>query len=101
MATGEDFERLALALPGTEARAHFDRVAYRVKRIYATLAPDRLTANLMYGPEEQQAKCMMNPQAFHPVPNKWGDKGATTVILGAVREEELRLALEDAWLRAQ
>ena len=100
MATAEDMERIALSLPGTEARPHFDRTAFRVKRQYATLAPDRLTANLMYTPEEQQFKCMMHPEAFHPVPNKWGEKGATTVILAAVDEAELQAALEIAWKRA-
>ncbi len=39
MATDKDFERIALSLPGTEARPHVDRTAYRVRRIYATLAP--------------------------------------------------------------
>lgn len=97
MATDEDFERIALSLPGTEARPHVDRTAYRVRRIFATLAPDRLTANLMYGPSDQKRFCAEHPDAFAPLPNKWGEKGATTVILAAVTEEELRHALERAW----
>ncbi len=100
MATAEDFERIALSFAGTETRPHFDRVAFRVKRHFATLAPDRLTANLMYTPEEQRFKCMMSPEAFHPVPNKWGERGATTVILDKVDEAELTAALELAWKRA-
>ena len=97
MVTAEDFERMALSLPGTEARPHFDRTAYRVRRTFATLSPDRLTANLMYGPSDQKRFCEARPDAFSPVPNKWGDKGATTVILAAVTEAELREALERAW----
>ncbi|MCO6186600.1 MmcQ/YjbR family DNA-binding protein [Rhizobium sp. L1K21] len=100
MASAEDLERIAHSLPGTEARPHFDRTAFRVKKHYATLAPDRLTANLMYSPEEQQFKCMMHPEAFFPVPNKWGEKGATTIVLAKVDEEELTAALELAWTRA-
>ncbi len=59
MATDTDFERIALSLPGTEARPHADRTAYRVRRIYATLAPDGLSANLMYGLSDQKlfARC--------------------------------------------
>lgn len=97
MANAEDFERIALSLPGTEARSHFDRTAFRVRRIYATLAPDRLSANLMYGPSDQKRFCEANPEAFSPVPNKWGEKGATTIRLDVVTESELREALERAW----
>ncbi|HZG26872.1 MAG TPA: MmcQ/YjbR family DNA-binding protein [Ensifer sp.] len=97
MATAEDFERIALSLPGTAARPHVDRMAYRVRRIYATLAPDRLSANLMYGPSDQKRFCEARPEAFFPLPNKWGEKGATTVVLDSVTEEELREALERAW----
>ncbi len=97
MATADDFERIAMSLPGTEARLHFDRKAYRVRRIYATLAPDRLSANLMYGPSDQTHFCAARPDAFAPVANKWGEKGATTVVLAAVGEHELREALERAW----
>jgi hypothetical protein len=97
MATDKDFERIALSLPGTEARPHVDRTAYRVRRIYATLAPDRQSANLMYGPSDQRRVCAARPDAFFPLPNKWGEKGATTIILTAVSEDELREALECAW----
>jgi len=38
MATADDLPRLALALDGTTAAAHFDGTAYKVVRIYATLA---------------------------------------------------------------
>ncbi|SOC86188.1 YjbR protein [Ensifer adhaerens] len=96
MATAEDFKRIALSLPGTAARPHVDRMAYRVRRIYATLAPDRLSANLMYGPSDQKRICEARPEAFFPLPNKWGEKGATTVVLDSVTEEELREALERA-----
>jgi len=97
MATDKDFERIALSLPGTEARPHVDRTAYRVRRIFATLAPDGLSANLMYGPSDQKRFCEAKPEAFAPLPNKWGEKGATTVMLAAVTVDELRDALERAW----
>ena len=97
MATAEDFDRIVLSLPGTEARPHFDRMAYRARRIYATLAPDRLSANLMYGPTDQKRVCDARPDAFTALPNRWGEKGATNVRLDAVTEVELRDAVERAW----
>lgn len=101
MATAEEFVGIALSLDGTATKPHFDRQAFHVKRIFATLAPDRLTANLMFSPDQQHFKCMMHPDSFHPVANKWGEKGVTTVILANVDEDTLQNALELAWQRAK
>src|SRR2546421_923196 len=38
MANADDFRWIALALAGTTEAPHFDRVAFKVARIYATLA---------------------------------------------------------------
>ena len=69
MSTSKDLRRLALSLEGTTEAPHFDRTAFRVKRIYVTLAADEKTANFMFTPEQQEFKCMMTPEAFAPVPN--------------------------------
>jgi hypothetical protein len=45
VATAKDFRRVALSLEGTTEAPHFDRTAFKVKRIYATLAGDEKTAN--------------------------------------------------------
>ena len=74
MATAKDLRRMALALDGTTEAPHFDRAAFKVARIYVTLAPDGLTANFKFTPDEQEFKCMMAPEAFAPVPNAWGRK---------------------------
>ena len=66
MATGKDLRRLALSLEGTTEAPHFDRAAFKVTRIYATLAADGKTANLKLSPEEQEFKCMLAPDAFSP-----------------------------------
>src|SRR5918992_1022096 len=71
MATGEDLRRLALSLEGTVEAPHFDRAAFKVARIYVTLAADSATANFKFTPDEQEFKCMMAPEAFSPVPNAW------------------------------
>jgi hypothetical protein len=100
MATARDFRRIALSLEGTTAAPHFDRTAFKVRRIYATLAPDGKTANLMLTPDEQALKCEVAPDAFCRIPNAWGARGATTVTLSAVTAEELRAALATAWRHA-
>lgn len=85
MATAKDLRRIALSLTGTMEAPHFDRTAFRVARIYATLAADGRTANLMFAPDEQEFKCMMAPEAFAPVPNAWGKRGATTATLAKLK----------------
>ena len=101
MATAADVRRIALALDGTEEAPHFDRVAFKVKRIYATLPPDGATVNLKYSPEEQELRCRMQPKAFAPVPGGWGRMGYTTATLSALTVAELEEALRTAWAYAQ
>lgn len=101
MANASDFERIALALTGTTAAPHFDRVAFKVARTYATLAADRLTANLKLTIDDQQLKCTTAPEAFRPVNGAWGEQGWTTVTLAALSEDELASALQAAWRLAQ
>ena len=100
MAAGEDFRRLAMALEGTTSAPHFDRTAFKVSRIYATLDPDGHIANLKLTPDEQALKCLTAPEAFEPVPNAWGRQGWTTVTLAALSRNELAPALRLAWMNA-
>ena len=97
MATATDVRKLALALEGTTEHPHFDRAAFKVKRIYATLAGDGKSLNLNLTPEEQEFKTMLAPEVFTPIPNKWGTSGWTTVNLKAISKAELKAALEMAW----
>jgi hypothetical protein len=52
MATARDLRRIAKSLDGTLEAPHFDRAAFKVARIYATLAADGLSANLKLTPDE-------------------------------------------------
>ncbi len=101
MATGNDLRRLALALDGTTEAPHFDRAAFKVARIYVTLAPGGKTANFNFAPEEQELKCMTASDAFVPVDNAWGRQGWTTAKLSALSAAELKDALTVAWRNAQ
>jgi hypothetical protein len=42
MATSDDLKRLTMALEGTTSAPHFERTAFKVASIYATLGPDGL-----------------------------------------------------------
>ncbi|MBE9603430.1 MmcQ/YjbR family DNA-binding protein [Acetobacteraceae bacterium H6797] len=100
MSTSEDLRRLALSLEGTVEAPHFDRMAFKTRRIYVTLASDGRTANFKFTPEQQAFKCMMAPEIFSPVPNGWGKRGATTAQLARLTEPELEDALRIAWANA-
>jgi hypothetical protein len=100
MATARDLRRIALSLEGTSEAPHFDRAAFKVKRIYATLTADGKTANLKFTPDEQEFKCMLAPEVFAPVPNAWGKQGWTTLTLAKASAADLRAALEMAWAHA-
>jgi YjbR len=100
MANGKDLHRIALSFDGTTEAPHFDRAAFKVARIYATLAADGRTANLKFSPDEQEFKCMLAPEAFAPIGGAWGKQGWTTATLSALSVAELRDALETAWRHA-
>jgi len=91
---------MAMALEGTSEAPHFDRAAFKVARIYVTLAGDGKTANFKFTPDEQEFKCMILPDAFTPVPNAWGRQGWTTATLSALSKADLQSALEMAWQHA-
>ncbi len=94
------FRKLALSLPLTEERPHFDRTAFRTpRRTFATLSADGLDVNLMLLPE-QQAVLVRSSPAFEKLDNKWGDQGATRCLLGKVTLAQLKPALLEAHARA-
>ncbi len=100
MASAADLRTIALALPGTTEAPHFDRAAFRVDRIYVTLAADGRTANFKFTPDEQEFKCQLAPEVFAPIGNAWGRQGWTTAELSAASEDDLRAALEMAYAHA-
>ncbi|MFN3625435.1 MAG: MmcQ/YjbR family DNA-binding protein [Hyphomicrobium sp.] len=100
MSKASDLTRIALTLDGTTAAPHFDRTAFKAKRIYATLAADKRTANVRLTPDEQEFKCMLAPEIFAPVPNSWGRQGWTTITLANASAAELRAVLTTAWMHA-
>jgi len=100
MADAADLRRIALALPGVAEHPHFDRRAFKARVTFATLAPDELTANIKFAPDEQALKCAVAPEAFAALDNAWGLRGWTRATLAALSEPELRAALDMAWRHA-
>ena len=100
MASDTDLRRIALSLTGTSEAPHFDRAAFKVARIYVTLAADGRTANFKFTPDEQEFKCQLAPEVFQPIDNAWGRQGWTTATLAAASDDDLRAALEMAYAHA-
>jgi len=97
MTDAADFRRIALSLEGVAEYRHFDRRAFKARVTFATLAPDELSANIKFAPDEQELKCAVAPDAFAPLDNAWGRRGWTRASLAALSEPELRAAMEMAW----
>ena len=101
--TPQDFRRLALSLPDTAEGSHFGVADFRVGgRIFATLAYQKKGfGNLVLTPEQQAGMVQDAPEIFLPVPNKWGERGATMVRLAKVTPDILEAALRTAWSNRQ
>ncbi len=104
MVTGQELRRIALSFPHAEEKPHFERTSFRVHapkgKIFASMPADEESANLMLSREEQSILCASEPTIFSPIPNKWGEKGATTMVLANADEVTLRSALQMSWKRA-
>lgn len=104
MITPANLRETALALPRVLERPHFDWTSFRVDapkgRIFCTLPPHHEFSNVFLTLEEQRMLCEAEPGIFFAVPNKWGEKGATSIRLRACDPPTLRSALVMSWRRA-
>ena len=70
-------------------------------RIFASLGyPDNKWGTVILTPDQQRGFVTDYPDVFVPAAGAWGDRGSTTVRLGAVGEEALGEALTAAWRNA-
>lgn len=98
MISGNAFRNLALSFPGATEQPHFEITSFRVgKKIFATLNAEHYRATLLLPLLQQDAIVSLNPEAFSPVPNKWGTHGWTHVDLKKVKKGLLTDALEVAY----
>ena len=93
------FRDMALSFPHTEQVPHFERVGFKIigKRMFTTYLEKNNTANIFLTPAEQKLFCKIAKTNIYPVPNKWGEKGATTFELNSVSREILMEALLSAY----
>ena len=91
-------------MPHAIEKPHFERASFRVDaprgKTIATLLESDATANVFLSVEEQDMLISAEPVIFSKVPNKWGDKGATTIALTAVDETTALSALKMSWRHA-
>ena len=93
------FKELCHSFPGVTEYQHFDRRAFKSKRIFVTLHEEHFEANFMFSPEEQADFCSLNPSAITQLPNKWGLNGVTNMRLEMLEEDVIMAALEVAYVR--
>jgi hypothetical protein len=99
MVTIEVARQLALALPETEEKPHFDLPSFRVKdKIFATIHTKNNRAMVKLSLVDQSVFCAVDKAIIYSVPGGWGAKGATFVELSAVKRSILKDALLHAWL---
>jgi hypothetical protein len=93
--TADQFRKLALKVPGAVEASHMDHPDFRIDgKIFETLGyPDEQRAMVKLTPAQQRRFLSEAPTMFKPCAGKWGERGATNVILRAARVGMLREAL--------
>lgn len=100
MVTIETFRKLALSFANTVEQPHFEITSFRTKKgIFATLDERNHRACLMLSVIDQSVFSAYDSSIIYPVPNKWGQQGATYVELKKVRKDMLKDALTQAYLK--
>lgn len=97
MITAARFQEVALTFAGTAAVPHMERLAFRTpKRIFATLAADGASANVLLPIQLQELLSLARPAVFQPVSGGWAKLGWTRCDLGAANEGDINDALAAA-----
>ena len=99
MATWDDVQRLALALPEVEEGTLYGRTAYKVRgKSFVWESPHEFGACVMrVDPPERRLLLEANPDAYY-VTNHYLGYPMMLVHLDVIRLGELRERIEDAWL---
>ena len=88
---------LALSMPEAVQSSHFGNADFRVRdRIFASM-PKAGAMVLKLTTEQQEMLVEAEGAVFSALPNKWGEKGWTTVLLAALDEPTALSALWMAW----
>jgi hypothetical protein len=96
--TPAQMRQLALALPESEEKSHFEQPDFRVcNKIFAGLARDQKTGSLKLSPDVQAMLLEARAAAFYPAAGAWGRSGWTHVVLAEVALGELRELLHESF----
>lgn len=98
MVTAAQLRKLALSLPETEERSHFEQPDFRVRnKIFAGLSKDEKQGVLKLPPELQASLMDSHPKVFSPAAGAWGRSGWTHVALAGAQLDMLRPLVREAW----
>jgi hypothetical protein len=98
MLSPAQFRKLALALPETEEKSHFEQPDFRVRnKIFADMSPDGSRGTLKLTPEIQHMLLDAEPETFSPAAGAWGRSGWTRVQLARIEPAALADLLLEAW----
>ena len=99
MVSVKAFRQMALALPGSEEKPHFDIPSFRVKnKIFTTLHEKTNRAMIKLSIIDQSVFCAIDSSIIYPVPGGWGKAGATFFELKKVKKDILKDALLQSWM---
>jgi len=100
MISFESYKQIALSFPETSEQPHFDKISFRIgKKIFATYDAKKNLACLLLSPIDQSVFSAFDSSIIFPVPNKWGQKGATLFNLDKVRVDLFTDALTTAYCK--
>ncbi len=89
---------IAVSFPEVTVNPHFESISYRVKnKIFATHGEYSEQANIKLNKDQQDYFVSNYPDAFSPVPNKWGERGWTLINLEIIELSLLKEALIKAY----
>ena len=92
------FRDLANSLPEVEEKAHMGHPDFRVGgKIFATLSDEDRRAMVKLPPARQAELTASHPDVWQPAAGAWGRQGCTMIQLEDADEEQVWLALIDAW----
>jgi hypothetical protein len=95
--TGEDFRKLALALPDAIEAEHMGHPDFRVLgRVFATLNPEEDLAMVKLSLDDQESRLEAAPDVFAPCKGAWGRMGATHIRLKEATKSQAKSALAAA-----
>lgn len=98
MVTVAAARQLALSLPETEEKSHFETPDFRVKnKVFATIKADKQLMMVKLSAVDQSVFCSFDTTVIYPVPGGWGRQGATYIELKKVKKSMLLDALTMAW----